>query len=94
LKFLQEVALAEDSVTIGYEDLPSPTLKEDQGQQIAKASSSKSKQSKYHKIKKLKEKIVQHKVLEKVIKTQYETLSKNFMETSSALERLALESVK
>jgi hypothetical protein len=90
----QEVSLAEDPVTTGYEDLPSPTPKEDQGQQIAEASSSKSKQSRSQKIKKLKEKIAQQEVLEKVIKTQYETLSKNFTATSAALERLALENVK
>jgi hypothetical protein len=39
----KEVSLAEDPVTAGYEDLPSPTPKENQGQQIGKASSSKSK---------------------------------------------------
>jgi hypothetical protein len=33
-------------------------------------------------------------VLEKVIKTQYETLSNNFTATSADLERLALENVK
>jgi len=33
-------------------------------------------------------------VIERVIKARYETLSKNFAETSAALERLALESVK
>jgi Zn/Cd-binding protein ZinT len=33
-------------------------------------------------------------VLERVIKARYEILSKNFAETSAALERLAHESVK
>jgi hypothetical protein len=33
-------------------------------------------------------------VLERVIKARYETLSKNFTETSATLEKLALESVK
>jgi hypothetical protein len=41
----QEVSLIEDPVTTEYEDLPSPTPKEDHGQQIAEASSRKSKQS-------------------------------------------------
>jgi hypothetical protein len=90
----KKVSLAEDPVTIGYGDLPSPTPKEDQGQQIVEASSSKSKQSRSQKIKRLTEKIAQHEVLEKVIKTQYETLSNNFTATSATLERLALENVK
>jgi hypothetical protein len=90
----KEVDPTEDPVTIGYEDLTSPTPKEDQGQNIAEASSSKSKQSRSQKIKKLKEKITQQEVLEKVIKTQYETLSKNFIATNAALEILALENVK
>jgi hypothetical protein len=42
---------------------------------------------------KLKEKIAQQEVLERVIKSRYETLSKNFAETSAALEILALKSV-
>jgi hypothetical protein len=33
-------------------------------------------------------------VLERVIKARSETLSKNFTETSAALERLVLESIK
>ena len=33
-------------------------------------------------------------MLEKVIKTRYETLSKNFAERNSSLERLAHESIK
>ena len=33
-------------------------------------------------------------MLERVIKTRYETLSKNFVEIHSALERLAHESIK
>jgi len=57
-------------------------------------TSSKRKSSKSQKIKKLKEKIAQYEVLERVIKARYETLSKNFVETSAALEILALESVK
>jgi hypothetical protein len=57
-------------------------------------SSSKRKQNKSKKIKKLKERIAQQEVLERVLKARYETLSKNFAETSAALERLAHESVK
>jgi hypothetical protein len=57
-------------------------------------TSSKRKSSKSQKIKKLKEKIAQQEVIERVIKARYETLSKNFAETSAALEILALESVK
>jgi hypothetical protein len=90
----QEVSLAEDPVTTGYEDLPSPTPKEEHELQVAEASSSKPKQNRSKKIKKLKEKIAQQEVLERVIKARYETLSKNFAETSAALERLAHESVK
>ena len=33
-------------------------------------------------------------MLERVLKTRYETLSKNFTESNSALERLAHESIK
>jgi hypothetical protein len=33
-------------------------------------------------------------VIERVLKTRYETLSKNFAESNSALERLAHESIK
>jgi hypothetical protein len=58
------------------------------------ASSSKKKRNKSKDIKKLKEKMAQQEVLERVIKARYETLSKNFSETSAALERLALESIK
>ena len=57
-------------------------------------TSSKRKFSKSQNIKKLKEKIAQQEVIERVIKARYETLSKNFAETSATLERLALESVK
>jgi hypothetical protein len=56
--------------------------------------SSRKKHNKSKNIKKLKEKIAQHEVLERVIKARCETLSKNFRETSAALEILALESVK
>ena len=52
------------------------------------------KYNKSQKIKKLKEKIAQQEVLERVIKARYETLSKNFVETNVAFEILALESVK
>jgi hypothetical protein len=99
----QEAVLTEDPVTTwyvdpfttGYEDLPSPTPKEEHELQIAEASSSsKRKQRKSKKIKKLKEKIKQQEVLERVIKARYEILSKNFAETSESLERLAHESVK
>jgi hypothetical protein len=52
------------------------------------------KQSKSKEIRKLKKKLAQQEVLERVIKTRYETLSKNFAESNSALERLAHESIK
>jgi hypothetical protein len=58
------------------------------------SSSRKKKQSKAKEIKKLKRKIEQQEVLERVIKARYETLSKNFAETSAALEKLAHESIK
>jgi hypothetical protein len=45
-------------------------------------------------IKKLRKKIKQHKVLERVIKERYEILSKNFVETDKAFERLALKTVR
>jgi hypothetical protein len=38
--------------------------------------------------------LVEKEVLERVIKTRYETLSKNFAESNSSLERLAHESIK
>ena len=47
-------------------------------------TSNKRKSSKSQKIKKLKEKIAQQEVIEKVIKARYETLSKNFAEASAA----------
>jgi hypothetical protein len=52
------------------------------------------KQSKSKEIKKLKKKLAQQEVLERVIKTKYETMSKNFTKNNSALERLAHESIK
>jgi hypothetical protein len=84
-----------DIFTASYEDLPSPTPQEEQEPQIADASSSKRvKQSKSKEIKKLKKKLAEQEVLERVIKTRYETLSKNFAESNSSLERLAHESIK
>jgi hypothetical protein len=81
--------------TTRYEDLLSPTPKEEQQLQAADASSSiKVKRRKSKKIRKLKKKLAQQEVLERVIKTRYETLSKNFAEVSSALEKLAHESIK
>jgi hypothetical protein len=88
-------AIYVDVFTARYEDLPSPTPKEEQKLQVADASSSKKvKQSKSKEIKKLKKKLAQQEVLERVIKTRYETLSKNFVESNSALERLTHESIK
>ena len=52
------------------------------------------KKSKSKEIKKLKKKLVEQEVIERVIKTRYETLSKNFAESNSSLERLAHESIK
>jgi hypothetical protein len=84
-----------DIFTTSYEDLPSPTPQKEQEPQITNASSSKRvKQSKSKENNKLKKKLVEQKVLERVIKTRYETLSKNFAESKSSLERLALESIK
>jgi hypothetical protein len=60
----------------------------------AEASCSKSKKNRSKKIKKLREKIEKKEVLERVIKTRYEILSKNFVETSATLEILAHESIK
>jgi hypothetical protein len=98
----------EDSVTTGrenfvfvdiyrasYENLPSPTPREEKEPQIADASYRKCvKQSKSKEIKKLKRKLAEQEVLERVIKTRYETLSKNFAESNSALEILAHESIR
>jgi hypothetical protein len=52
------------------------------------------KQSKSKEIKKLKKKLANKEVPERVIKTRYETLLKNFAESNSSLERLAHESIK
>jgi hypothetical protein len=52
------------------------------------------KQSKSKEIKKLKKKLVEQEVIERVIKTRYETLSKNFAESKSSLEILAHEIIK
>jgi hypothetical protein len=84
-----------DIYTESYENLPSPTPQEEQEPQVAEASSRKRvKQNKSKEIKKLKKKLAEQEVLERVIKTRYETLSKNFAESNSALERLAHESIK
>jgi hypothetical protein len=84
-----------DIYTTSYENLPSPTPREEQEPQIVDASSRKRvKQNKSKEIKKLKKKLAEQEVLERVIKTRYETLSKNFAESNSALERLAHESIK
>jgi hypothetical protein len=71
--------------TTRYGDLPSPTPKEEHEMQVVEVSSSKSKKNRSKKIKKLREKIEQQEVLERVIKTKYEILSKNFAETSATL---------
>jgi hypothetical protein len=42
----------------------------------------------------VKKKLDEKEVLERVIKTRYETLSKNFAESNSSLETLAHESIK
>jgi hypothetical protein len=52
------------------------------------------KQNKLKEIKKLKKKLAEQEVIERVIKTRYETLSKNFAESNSALERLSHERIK
>jgi hypothetical protein len=84
-----------DIYTPSYENLPSPTPQEEQEPQIADASSRKRvNQSKSKQIKNLKKKIVEQEVLERVIKTRYETLSKNFAESNSALERIAHGRIK
>jgi hypothetical protein len=84
-----------DIYTTSYEDLPSPTPQQEQEPQIAYASSRKRvKQSKSKEIKKLKKKLPEQEVLERVIKTRYETLSKKFAESNSSLEILSHESIK
>jgi hypothetical protein len=84
-----------DIYTTSYENLPSPTPREEQEPQIADASSRKRvKRNKSKEIKKLKKKLAEKEVLERVIKTRYETLSKKFAESNSYLERLAHESIK
>jgi hypothetical protein len=84
-----------DIFTTSYEYLPSPTPQEEQEPQIEYASSSKRvKQSNSKEIKKLKKKLAEQEVLERVIKTIYETLSKNSVESNSSLERLSHESIK
>jgi hypothetical protein len=57
-------------------------------------ASTKKKISKSAKIQKMKEKIAEQEVLERVIKARYETLSKNAAKTREAFERLALIHVK
>jgi hypothetical protein len=51
-------------------------------------------QSKSKEIKKLKKKLAKQEVLERVIKTRYEILSKKFAESNSSLERLSHERIK
>jgi hypothetical protein len=57
-------------------------------------TSTKKKISKSGKNQKLKDKLAEHEVLERVLKARYETMSKNFAETSEDFERLALKHVK
>jgi hypothetical protein len=57
-------------------------------------TSKSTKLKKTQKIKQLKEVITQQKVLERVIKERYKTLSDNFAETNATFEKLAHESVK
>jgi hypothetical protein len=57
-------------------------------------ASTKKKISKLAKIQKMKEKIEEKEVLERVIKARYETLSKNVAKTREAFKRLALIHVK
>ena len=74
-----------DIYTTSYENLPSPTPQEEKETQIADASSSKLvKKSKSKEIKKHKKKLSQQEVLERVIKTRYETLLKKFVESNSS----------
>ena len=42
----------------------------------------------------LKKKLAEQEVIERVINTRYETLSKNFAKSNSSLERLTHESIK
>jgi len=57
-------------------------------------SSTRKKASKSVKIRRLKDKIVEYEVLERVIKSKYEILTQTSVETRSAFERLALMHVK
>jgi len=84
-----------DIYTTSYENLPSPTPQEEQEPQVVEASSSKrAKMNKSKEIKKLKKNLAEQEVVERVIKTRYETLSKNFVESNSSLERLAHEIIR
>jgi hypothetical protein len=88
----REYSIFVDIYIVSYENLPSPTPQEEQDHQAVEASSrEKSKQSKSKNIKK---QLAEQEVLERVIKTRYETLSKNFAKSNSALERLSHESIK
>ena len=64
-----------DQVASGYEDLPSPTPKEDQDQQVAEVSSSKPKQCRSEKVNQLLRQVYELEVLEREIKRRNEQLT-------------------
>jgi len=70
----------EEQVAAEYEDLPSPTPKEDQGQQVAETSSSKPKQSRSQKINQLLRRVYELEVVEKEIKKKNEELTERNVE--------------
>lgn len=77
----------EEQVAAEYEDLPSPTPKEDQGQ-VAETSSSKPKQSRSQKINQLLTKVYELEVVEKEIKKKNEELTERNVELYDYCEDL------
>ena len=82
----------DENIELSMEQAPETEMLTSLGK--GETSSSKKKKNRSKEIKKLKEKIAQEEVLERVIKARYETLSNNFTKTSAGLEKLALESVR
>ena len=67
-------------MALGYEDLPSPTPKEDQDQQVAEVSSSKPNQCRSEKVNQLLRQVYELEVLEREIKRRNEQLTERNVE--------------
>ena len=77
-----------NQVVVGHEDVPSPTPKDDQSQQVAEASSSKPKESGSQKINQLLRQVYELEVLEREIKRTNGILTKRNAELYDSLQEI------